>query len=126
MTPLPDDLVVRPYRVEVPHFGSFLYVAGSRGKALAKAFGDWRSLRDEADFKDFLRLAKAKRDDCEGRFGEAITVGGQAAYYVSHDRQYVQFVRPNSDVVLHSHPLDVEPPHARWGTPYHSEEPSLC
>jgi hypothetical protein len=116
---LPSDLIIRPYIVSVSGFGELTWFARSRGKALATAWEAYCSYRDDVDFKAFLKLARCVGERaCGSRFGEPIMVGSERAYYVSHDRQYIQFVRPNSDVVLHSHPLDVEPPEARRGTPY--------
>ena len=115
-------MIIKPWRVTVPGYGEDTYFAASRGKALAdawnsSAFLDW-------SFKDFLvRGAKAVREEPSGRFGEHIEVGGKPAYLVSYDRQYIQFVRPDSDVIMNSHPLDVEPPEARRGTPYYRPDP---
>lgn len=118
-------LIIKPFEVTVQGFGTYRYFAASRGKALAKAFGDFTSLRDECSYKDFLQVANARgcEVDCP-RFGEVMEVGGQPAFYVSHNRQYIQFVRPDSDVILDTHPFDVEPPEARRGTPYYEASPT--
>lgn len=119
---LPADLIIRPYTVRVSGFGELTWFARSRGKALATAWEAFCSYRDDVDFKAFLKMARCiGRTAHNSRFGEAITVCGERAYWVSCDSQYIQFVRPNSDVILHSHPLDVHPAEARRGTPYHRE-----
>lgn len=114
-----SGLVVRGYRVEVPGWPASFRVARSRGHAIAETWRDYSSCFD-VSFRDFLRLrVRAYRQELGGRFGEPITVCGKAAFYVGHNSQYIQFVRPDSDLVLNSHPLDVEPPEARRGTPYY-------
>jgi hypothetical protein len=115
-------LILKPFELTVQGFGTYRYFAATRGRALSKAFGDWTSLRDEGTFKQFLKIASAKgcAIDCP-RFGEEMTVCGEPAFYVSHNSQYIQFVRPGSDVIFNTHPLDVEPPEARRGTPYYVE-----
>jgi hypothetical protein len=115
-----DGLIVRQWRVTVNGYGSGLYVAKSRGMALSQAF-----LCDafcQMKFKDFLRIANATGEQPDERFGEQITVGGRPAFWVGCNRQYMQFVRSGSDVVMHSHPYDVEPPEARRGTSYYQEQ----
>ena len=117
---LPADLIIRPYIVRVSGFGELTWFARSRGKALATAWESYRSYRDDVDFKAFLQIARCVGQVAHGsRFGEPITVGSERAFFVSCDRQYIQFVRPHSDVILHSHPLDVHPMEARRGTPYY-------
>lgn len=119
---LPADLIIRPYIVTVSGFGELTWFARSRGKALAAAWEAYCSYRDDVDFKAFLKMARCiGKTGHDSRFGEPITVAGERAYWVSCDSQYIQFVRPDSVVILHSHPLDVEPPEARRGTPYHKD-----
>lgn len=113
-------LAIKPWRVEVHGYGEHTYYARSRGKALAEA---WRcDAFSHLPFGEFLKRSRAYGAVGNDRFGEPITVAGLPAYLVSWDRQYIQFVRPGSDVVLNSHPLDVEPPEARRGTPYYSPQ----
>lgn len=113
-----EGLIVRPWIVAVSGYGEHTYYTRSRGKALSQA---WQcdAFMDRS-FGDFLKItnAYAGLGDPE-RFGEQIEVGGQPAFFISCNRQYIQFVRPNSDVILDTHPLDVEPPEARRGTPYY-------
>lgn len=118
------SMIIKPFVVHVSGFGFWTYFASSRGKALAKAFSEYRSTFDAVTFKDFLRLARVSPGEPSARFGEPITVGGQPAFYVSHNLQYIQFARPDGDVVMNSHPYDVEPPEARRGTPYYHPEPT--
>lgn len=113
-----DGFTLKPFRVRVNGFDSHIYYARSRQKALSLAWQDYRSTFDEVTFGQFLGRAKAREETPGERFGEAMMVGEQPGFYVSHNRQYIQFVRPGSDVVLNTHPLDVLPVEARRGTPY--------
>ena len=115
--------ILKSFMVAVTGFPAHTYHAQSRGKALASAWRDFCSYRDDVDFKAFMGMARCCSEMAGSRFGEAMTVGGQPAFYVSHNRQYIQFVRPGCDVIMNSHPYDVEPPEARRGTPYY--EPPL-
>lgn len=116
-------LIVKPWIVAVPSFsgGQHTYYARSRGKALADA---WRcDAFSHLSFGGFLKIARCYGGIGSERFGEQMTVCGKPAFYVSHNSQYIQFVRPDSDIILNSHPYDVEPPEARRGTPYYQEQP---
>lgn len=105
--------VLKPFEVSVAGFPPATYSAKTRGKALAAAWGDYRSCSDTS-FGDFLRIAIARRTECPNpRYGEEIIVGGRPAFYVGENRQYVQFVLPDSEVILNSHPLDVQPLHPK-------------
>jgi hypothetical protein len=112
------DLIVSPWIVEVSGFREHTYFAKSRGSALSQAWRQYVCYRDDCTFGDFLKIAKCYAGLGTDRFGEHLTIAGLPAFYVSHDSQYIQFVRPGSDVVLNSHPLDVFPVEARRGTPY--------
>lgn len=111
--------VLKPYRIKVFGHGEYIYFARSRGRATAKAFSDFADIYS-CTFKDFLKRSTVSAAEMrlDPRLGEPLTVCGAPGFYVSHDSQYIHFVRPGSDVVLHAHPLDVEPPEARRGTPY--------
>ncbi|ODU22794.1 MAG: hypothetical protein ABS87_01090 [Sphingomonas sp. SCN 67-18] len=112
-----SDFTLKAFRVTVNGYGNELYYTTSRGQALAKA---WRAdIFEGWTFGQFLKIANARREEPHPRFGEPIAVSGNPAYLVSWNSQYIQFVRPGSDVILNSHPLDVFPPEARRGTPYH-------
>lgn len=115
------DFLIKPFGVSVSGYPEYTFFARSRGKALSKAWDSYRCGRD-ISFMDFLRIAKARRvDPPHERFGERITVGGRPAFLVSWNSQYMQFVQPCDDTIYHTHPLDVEPPEARRGTPYYEE-----
>jgi|GEM_PF-1584479 len=116
-------LIVKPFDVTVTGYsGVECIFARSRGQALAKS---WRcDAFGNVSFGAFLKMARAVQGEAGDRFGEAMTVSGRPAFYISHNRQYIQFVLPDSDVVLNTHPLDVEPPEARRGTPYYTPLPS--
>lgn len=114
-----DGFILKPFRVSVSGFDSYVYPARSRQKALADAWRSYCGYRDDVDFRAFLKMAKVAAEPIPERWGEPLTISGELAFYVSHNRQYIQFARAGSDVVLSSHPLDVEPPEARRGTPYY-------
>lgn len=111
-----SELVIKPWTVSFDD-ATHVWLARSRGKALVLCWESYRSYRD-ISFREFLRTARATTGVAHERFGEAIQVGGKPAFLVSLDNQYIQFVRPGSDVILNSHPLDVDPPAARRGTSY--------
>lgn len=100
-------MIVRPWTVTVSGFGHGDYVAKSRGQALAKA---WRSSAFEGwTFGEFLKRATCRLNRAPwGRFGEGITVAGEPAFLIGANKQYVEFVRPDSDVVMNAHPFDVQ------------------
>lgn len=95
--------------------------ARSRSKALADT---WRSPAFSGwTYKKFLQKAKAIRCAAHPRFGELIKVNGDIGIIVHVDSQYIKFVRPDSDIIYNTHPLDVEPPEARRGTRYYTAPP---
>ncbi|MEN5176360.1 hypothetical protein [Brevundimonas diminuta] len=101
-----SGFIVKTFSVAVDGFGAMTYVAKSRGQALAKSWGDYSAYR-QVSFKDFLRIARAWRTAPPVGFGRPITVSGKPAFWVGQNSQYVQFVFPNGEVILNSHPLDV-------------------
>lgn len=117
-----SGLIIRPWRVQVSGFPGYTYFARSRQKALSAAWNSYCSYQ-AVTFKEFLKMARASSEDPMGRFGEYIEVAGLPAYLVSYDRQYIQFVRPGSDVIMNSHPYNVQPPEARRGTAYYVPTP---
>lgn len=114
-----DGFIVKRWKVAVrwARGGSTtgLYIAATRGKALADA---WRSdVFNGVSFGEFLKFSSCWRDhSADPLYGQEIVVGGKPAFFISRDPQYVQFVRPGSDVVMNSHPYDVEPEHMRPST----------
>lgn len=115
------SVIIKPFRVRVEGYEDcYVHFTRSRMKALADS---WRSycchVRD-IRFSQFLKIAHAWAEDPGERFGEVMTVCGPPGFYVSHNSQYIQFVRADSEIVLNAHPLEVEPPEARRGTPYYT------
>jgi hypothetical protein len=102
------SLIIKPFVVSVSGFGDHKYFAKSRGKALSAAFRDFGSISD-MPFGEFLKIARARKTDAPALFGTPITVSGREAFFVSCNRQYVQFVKPDSDIIFNSHPYDVLP-----------------
>ena len=114
--------IVRPWRVRVAGYeDSYVHYERSRQKALAASWRDYGCYVKQVPFRQFLQIASARMEPLGERFGELMWVGGKPAFYVSHNSQYIQFVRPDSDMVMNTHPYDVEPPEARRGTPYYVE-----
>lgn len=106
--PSAGRFLLKSWRVAVQGYGSGIYEAPSRGKALSMAWNC--DAFCNVSFKDFLRMASCW---CEAPtvpdFGAPITVGGKPAFFVSSNRAYVRFVRPDSTVISSAHPYDVEP-----------------
>ncbi len=101
--------LLKAYSVAVSGFAPISYDAPSPGKARSKAWHAYRNYRD-VPFKEILRISIVSRVDPPPGFGERITVGGRPAYRcLASYGQYTRFVRDDSDVVLLSHPADVEP-----------------
>jgi len=117
-----EDMRVKPWEVQVAGYGysHTLYFEVSRGAAIANA---WRSPAfDGMSFKDFLKIVRCRRAEPSERYGERFTISGRAARYISHNRQYVQFVWDGEETVLNTHPLDIDQTEARRGTPYYDKE----
>lgn len=115
-----SQLIVKPYIVTTNGYGEDTYYARSRGRALADA---WQSslVCNNWSFGEFLKQSNAYSGVGHPQYGEPITVCGKPAFIVSANKQYIRFVRPGSDVVMSTHPLDVEPPEARRMTPYRAQ-----
>ncbi|MDH7641176.1 hypothetical protein [Sphingomonas oryzagri] len=112
--------VLRAFRISVEGEG-YVYHAKSRARALGDAFHAYTHARGSIKFADFLRLASCRQEEGGERFGDPITVLGKPAFFVTSNRQYVQFVRPGRGEVFNSHPLDVLPVEYRPDT-YRSEK----
>lgn len=109
---------VKPWEVAVQGYPAMTYYGVTRGKVIADA---WRcDAFYNLPFKEFLRIVRCRREEPAERFGERFTISGRPARYVSHNRQYVQFVFDGEDTVLSTHPLDIDQPEARRGTPYYT------
>jgi len=114
-----ERFIIKPFVVSVDGYGQSVYHARSRAKALADA---WRSdVFSHWSYKDFLKHARCRATDENVRFGDQIVVCGRPAFFVENNRQYVRFVRPNSDTIMNAHPLDVKPIEYRPET-YRSEK----
>jgi len=114
-----EGMRVKPWEVQVAGYGysQTPYYAVSRGRAIADALGS--PAFDHLSFRDFLKIVRCRRAEPSERYGERFTIGGRPARYISHNRQYVQFVWDGEDTVLNTHPLDIDQPEARRGTPYY-------
>lgn len=97
---------LRRYEVSVGRWGTGIYLATTRGRALADA---WRSdAFNGYTFGEFLKIARCRLTDHQIE-PKPITVSGKPAFYVDHNDQYVQFAYPDGEFVLNAHPLDVLP-----------------
>lgn len=98
------------YQVKVVGFTDVNYAAASRGKAIAAAWRDYTHAYD-VPFKEFLKIASARRAQEPDDFGKRITVGGEPAYLVTgvydNPNGYVRFAREDGEHSLFSHPADV-------------------
>ncbi len=91
----------------------------SRGRALAETWKN--SLFEGYSFRDFLRIAKCKRAPDPEDWGAPITVEGEPAFYLGHNRAYVEICYPGSAHTSFAHPYDVLPIERR-PAPYRDRE----
>jgi hypothetical protein len=100
---------IRTYAVKVDGFPEVLYSARSPAKARARCWSEFTEAY-EISFKDFLGKSTVRRADDPPGIGKRILVEGRPATRCigyGHDH-YVHFMHDDSDVVLCSHPADVE------------------
>lgn len=98
---------LKQWTVHVAGYGYGTYTAKSRGAALADA---WRSdAFCDYTFGRFLKIARAYRESEPKWWGAEITVEGKPAFYLGHNRAYVNFVYPDGKFQLCAHPYDVLP-----------------
>ena len=100
-------LIVNPYEVTVRGHPAYTYFAASRGKAQADAWRDF-GVGADINYGGFLKISRCRRIPNPPEFGEKITVSGKPAYRIPVNFGYPCFVRPDSDVILTTHPLDLE------------------
>lgn len=104
-----SDFILRRWYVSVSGYSDQVYLASTRGKALAEAWRAYSSVYD-VEFGDFLRVARCRLDRSPPDwFGAPIMVGGLPGFYCGHAGQYVEFARDGGEHTLLSHPLDVTP-----------------
>jgi hypothetical protein len=98
--------MLKTYAVTVEGFPAYNYEAATPAQARSSAWHSYRNYRD-VPFREFLRISSIRRADDPQGFGRLITVGGLPAHWVGWNGQYVRFVRPDSTVIVLSHPADV-------------------
>lgn len=98
---------IRTYEITVDGFPPASYSARSPAKARVRAWRDYCSAYD-ASFKKFMQISRIARVDDPPGIGRRILVSGEPATAVIGYGQYVHFMRDDSDVILCSHPLDVQ------------------
>lgn len=106
----PATFKLRRFVVSVKGWGEETMLATTRGKALADA---WRcDAFGHLSFGEFLKIARCRLHWHQPK-PTCIRVGDEFVWGLGHNGQYVEFVRPGGDHVLHSHPLNVLPPSYR-------------
>jgi hypothetical protein len=103
---------VKSYAIAVEGFPEAIYCGRRPSNARLQCYRAYCSYRD-IPFREFLTIARLRRVPNPPGVGDRILVGGQPATRVLPVGQYVGFLRDDSDVVLCSHPNDVEPTDAR-------------
>ena len=101
------EFLLRPFAVTVEGFGTSLFHAPTRSRALADAWNAYVGAGYDVRYGDFMKIAQVRATMPGERFGEPILVGGRRAFYVSWDTHYVQFASPGATRHSNSHPLDV-------------------
>ncbi len=100
---------IRTYEITVQGFPPALYCARSPGKARVRCWHDYSTCSDTS-FKAFLKISRLRVIPNPSPVGQRIMVGGQPATRVLPDGgQYIRYMRDDSDTILCSHPLDVQP-----------------
>ncbi len=99
---------IKTYEIKVDGNRAALYSARTPSKARASCWRDYSSTYD-VSFRDFLSRSSIRRVDNPPGVGKRILVGGKPATRVIGFGQYVHFMRDDSDVILRSHPADVQP-----------------
>lgn len=99
---------IRTYEVTVQGFPPALYSARSPAKARTLCWRDYTAAYD-ASFKKFMQISRIARVPDPPGIGRRIIVGGEPATVVIGYGQYVHYMRDDSDVIVCSHPLDVQP-----------------
>lgn len=100
---------IRTYEITVQGYPPALYCARSPGKARSRCWGDYSTCHTTT-FKDFLKISRCRVVPNPPGVGDRIMVDGVPATRVKGGGgQYVAFMRDDSDAILHSHPLDVQP-----------------
>ena len=103
-----DGFLLKRWEVTVsgyPHPG--FYPAATRGRALAEAWAC--DAFNAITFGDFLKIARCRRSVDAGQFGDAITVDGKPAFFVTQNNQYVEFAWPDDAATRYAHPSEVLP-----------------
>ena len=100
---------IRTYAVTVEGFPPALYSARSPSKARARCWRDY-CIAYDASFRRFLQISSIRLVDDPPGVGQRILVGGKPATTVFSYRVggHVHYMRDDEDVILCSHPLDVQ------------------
>lgn len=98
---------IRTYELTVQGFPPALYSARSPAAARARCWRDYCAAYDTT-FGRFLTISSVRRVDNPPGIGRRVLIGGDPATVVIGHGQYVHFMRDDSDVILCSHPLDVQ------------------
>ena len=103
--------ILKKYSVSVAHYGAATFYAKNKNSARMKAFNSLVGATGNMSFKRFLQVCgPIEQRSTPPDFGKPIMVADKPAYWVEHaGGNSVAFVRPDSDVILYSHELDVQP-----------------
>jgi hypothetical protein len=101
---------IRTYEIRVQGFPPALYCARSPGKARSRCWGDYQTCH-EATFREFLKISSCRVVPNPPGVGDRVLIAGLPATRVYHPcaGHYTWFMRDDSDAILCSHPLDVQP-----------------
>lgn len=101
---------IRTYEITVRGFPPALYCARSPSQARYRCYIDFTSAYD-VTFRDFLKTSTIRVVPNSPGTGDRILVSGKPATRVrAHGSgHYIHFIYDDSDRILCSHPLDVQP-----------------
>lgn len=101
---------LRTYGVIVDGFPSQLYSARTPAQARAACWRDYLGYNSGVSFKRFLAISSINRVPNPPGVGERVLVSGRVAIRcVGNHGHYVRFMWDDENVVLLSHPADVQP-----------------
>jgi len=101
------SMILKTYSVTVQGFSPHTFFAATPGRARVRAWHSYSS-GYPCSFKEFMSISSCRRADDPPGLGRKITVGGKPAYSVPTEHGHPEYVFPDTDVILNTHPLDLE------------------
>lgn len=99
---------IKTYLVTVQGFDGQRYCARSRGMAQTACWRDYCSY-EQMTFHQFLKISRIHQIPNPELVGRRIKVNGiEATQVLGRSDQYVWFMRDDSDIILCSHPANVQ------------------